>query len=225
MAAERHLEHLPPDARPGPQSRRRAQNVRAGGCIAPILVVGAVFFLALFGGFALLFGSIASDVGGDLGGPDPAWFWLTAVGGAAVFLGVAFVFWRKANPRRDKALEVHVDRHRARRGEELRATVAGAPARAGVEVTLACHVRWDRRQRSHGSDGHHSSSRVVAEAIAWEETAQASPSGEVRLRLPADQPYSHEGTVISFAWLVSARTVVDEKQGRPSMPAAIWVDA
>jgi hypothetical protein len=28
-------------------------------------------------------------------------------------------------------------------------------------------VHWDRRQRSHGRDGHHSSSRVVAEAIAW----------------------------------------------------------
>jgi hypothetical protein len=200
-------------------------NVRAGGCIAPFLAIAAVFFLVLFGGFALLFGAIKSDVGDDLGGPDPAWFWLAAVGGAAVFLGVTLVVWRKANPRRDEALEVRLDRHLARRGEELRATVASASARAGIEVTLACHVHWDRRQRSHGRDGHHSSSRVVAEAIAWEETTQASPSGEVRLHLPADQPYSHEGTVISFAWLVSARTVVDEKRGRPSMPAAVWVDA
>ncbi|MDQ3768643.1 MAG: hypothetical protein M3370_04060 [Actinomycetota bacterium] len=191
--------------------------------MAPFLVVGAIFFLVMFGGVALLFGAIASDVGGDLGGPDPAWFWLPAVGGTALFVGVAVHLWRRANPRRDEALEARVDRHRARRGEELRVTVAGAPARVGIEVTLACRVHWDQRQRSGGYDSS-STSRVIAEATAWQQTTQASPSGEVALRLPADQPYSHEGEVISFAWLVSARTVVDDKPGRPSPPAAVWVD-
>lgn len=224
VAGGAHPEHLPPGAQPGPQSKRRALNVRAGGCIAPFLVVGAVFFLVLFGGVALLFGAISSEVGGDIGGPNPAWFWLAAVGGPALFLGVAFAFWRKANPRRDKALEVRVDRHRVRRGEELRVMVAGAPARVGVEVTLACRVHWDKHQRSGGSEGGSSTSRMVAEATAWEQTTQASPSGEARVRLPADRPYSHEGEVISFAWLVSARTVLDDKRGRPSPPAAVWVD-
>lgn len=224
MAGGAHPEHLPPGALPGPQSRRRALNVRAGGCIAPFLVVGAVFFLVMFGGVALLLGAITSDVGGDLGGPNPAWFGLAAIGGTALFLGVAFALWRKANPRRDKSLEVRVDRHRARRGEELRVTVAGAPARVGIDVTLACRVHWDQRQRSGGGDGSSSASRMVAEAMAWEQTTQASPSGEARLGLPDDQPYSHEGEVISFAWLVSARTSVDDKRGKPSAPAAVWVD-
>ena len=199
-------------------------NIRVGGCLAPFLALGAVIALVVFGGFAQLPGPSASDVGDDPGGLDPAWFWLPAVGGAVIFLAAAFLFWRQSNPRRDTTLEVRLDRNRARRGDELRATVASVPPRAGIEVTLACHVHWDRRQHTGGSDVNRSTDQVVAEAVAWEETTQASPSGEARLRLPAEQPYSHEGLVISFAWLVSARTVVDGKHGRPSMPAAVWVD-
>lgn len=218
--AGRHLEHLPPGVRPGPQSRRRQMNIRTGGCIAPFLVLGAVFSLVLSGGLAQL----PSPDGADYrGGPDPAWFWLAGIGGAAFFLAGAFFFWRQAYPRRDSTLEVRLDRNRARRGDELCATVVGVPARADIEVTLACHVHWDRFRASGGED-RPSTDRVIAKAVAWKETTQASPSGEARLRLPAEQPYSHEGSVISFAWLVSARTVVHGKHGRTSLPAAVWVD-
>jgi len=163
----------------------------------------------MFGGAALLFGAIASDVGGDLGGPNPAWFWLPAVGGTALFVGVAVHLWRRTKARRDETLEVQVDRHRARRGEELRVTVAGAPARVGIEVTLACRVHWDKRERSGSLGGYDSSStsRVIAEATPWQQTTQASPSGEVALRLPADQPYSQEGREpsVSRPWRPVAR--------------------
>jgi hypothetical protein len=66
--------------------------------------------------------------------------------------------------------------------------------------------------------------RTVAENLVWRESTRSSPSGEVILRLPADQPYSHEGQVVSFAWLIDAQTVVHGRRGRPSAPAAVWVD-
>ncbi|MDQ3091085.1 MAG: hypothetical protein M3R46_05350 [Actinomycetota bacterium] len=145
----------------------------------------------MFGGVALLLGAITSDVGGDLGGPNPAWFGLAAIGGTALFLGVAFALWRKANPRRDKSLEVRVDRHRARRGEELRVTVAGAPARAGIEVTLACRVHWDQRQRSGGGDGSSSTSRGGKHRLL-----------QVAIRLCEHSRDYHEDVVYASAILV-----------------------
>lgn len=223
MAVERHLEHLPPGAVPGPQSTRRRTAVRVGGCLAPALAVAGVLFFMFFAGFAVVFGAISSDLGGDAG-VDPAWFWAAAVGGAALFIRIAFVFWRKANPRRDRRMEVRLDRHRAPRGEELRVTVQGIPERTVAEVTLGCKVHWDKRHRSATGDAGDRVGRLVAEDIVWTQSTQASPSGEARVNLPADQPYSHEGEVISFAWLVDARTVVDGRRGRPSLPAAVWVD-
>ncbi len=222
MAARRHFEHLPPGASPGHQSERRQVNMRAGGCIAPFLVLGGTVFFLMLGCTALLFGAVAPDGDGERGGPDPVWLWLAGAAGAALFFGAAFVLWRKAHPRRDRTLEVWLDRRRARRGDELRAIVSGAPEGAVVEVTLACRVHWDMRSR--GRDSGNALARIVAENLVWRESTQVSPSGEARLRLPADQPYSHEGEVISFAWLVSARTSVDDKRGKPSAPAAVWVD-
>ena len=221
MAAPRHLEHLPPGAAPGPQSQRRQTNLRAGGCLAPFLVLGGAVFFLMLGATALLVSAVAPVAGGEPGGPDPAWLWLSGAGGAALFFGAAFVLWRKAHPRRHRTLAVWPDRRRARRGDELRAVVTGAPERAVVEVTLACRVHWDMRSRRR--DAGNTLARIVAENLVWRESAQASPSGEVRLRLPAHQPYSHEGHVISFAWLIDACTVGD-RRGRCSAPVAVWVD-
>lgn len=222
MAVGRHLEHLPPGVAPGPQSARRQVNVRAGGCIAPFLVLGGTVFLLMLGSTALLFGAVLPDTGGEPVGPDPAWLWLAGGGGAALFFGVAFVLWRKAHPRRHRTLEVRLDRRRARRGDELRAIVSGVPERAVVEVTLACRVHWDMRGRRR--DPGDTLARTVAENLVWREGTQVSPAGEVRLRLPADQPYSHEGHVVSFAWLIDACTVAGDRRGRCSAPAAVWVD-
>ncbi len=222
MAPRRHLEHLPPGMPPGPQSERRQLNMRAGGCIAPFLVLGGTVFFLMLGSTALLFGAVAPDGDGERGGPDPVWLWLAGAAGAALFFGVAFVLWRKAHPRRDRSLEVWLDSRRARRGDELRAVVSGAPEGAVVEVTLACRMHWD--MRSVRRDPGNALARIVAENLVWRETAQASPSGEVRLRLPADQPYSHEGHVVSFAWLIDACGVAGDRRGKCSAPAAVWVD-
>jgi hypothetical protein len=214
MGGDRHLEHLPPGAQPGPQSRRRRSDVRIGGYVAPLAAVVLVSLAVWWYGGAI--------VSGD--GLVPGWFELVAVVVAAFAIRATFLSWRRAFPGRDKTLDVRLDRQRARRGEELRATVAGAPASVGIEVTLACRVHWDKCVRTSESNGGSSTRRVVVDEVAWEEATQASPSGEARLRLPADQPHSHEGAVISFAWLVSARTLVDDKLGKPSAPTAVWVD-
>lgn len=197
-------------------------NMRAGGCLAPFLALAGVAFFVMLGSTALLFGAVAPVAGGEGVGPDPAWLWLAGAGGAALFFGAAFFLWRNAHPRRHRSLEVWPDRRRARRGDELRAVVTGAPERAVVEVTLACRVHWDMRgARRHSRN---TSARIVAENLVWRETMRASPSGTVRLRLPADQPYSHEGHVVSFAWLIDACTVSGDRRGRCSAPAAVWVD-
>jgi membrane protein implicated in regulation of membrane protease activity len=222
MAARRHLEHLPPDAVAGPQSERRRLNLRVGGTLSLFLILAGIVFLLMVAGSALLLGALAPDVGGETPGPDPAWLWLAGAGGAACFFVAAFILWRKAHPRHDKALEIRLDRRRARRGDELRATVTGASDRAAVEVTLACRVHWDMRGPSSRSANR--LARTVAENLVWHESTQSSPSGEVILRLPADQPYSHEGQVVSFAWLIDAQTVVHGQRGRPSAPGAVWVD-
>jgi len=222
MATRRHLEHLPPGVPPGPQSERRQVNMRAGGCIAPFLVLAGTVFFVMLASTALLFGAVAPAAGGEAGGPDAAWLWLAGAGGAGLFFGVAFVLWRKAHPRRHRTLAVRLDRHRARRGDELRAIVSGVPERAVVEVTLACRVHWD--MRSARRDPGNTLARTVAEHLVWRKSVQVSPAGEVRLRLPADQPYSHEGHVVSFAWLIDACAVVGDRPGRCSAPAAVWVD-
>jgi hypothetical protein len=221
MAGGRHLEHLPPGVLPGPQSERRQVNMRANGCIAPFLALGGIVFFVMLACAALLFGAVAPDAGGQASGPDPAWLWLAGAGGAALFFGAAFVLWRQAHPRRDRTLEVRLDRRRARRGDELRTIVSGVPEGAVVEVTLACRVHWDMRGRRR--DPGNTLARTVAENLVWREGTQASPAGEVRLCLPADQPYSHEGHVVSFAWLIDACAVGD-RRGRCSAPVAVWVD-
>lgn len=196
--------------------------MRAGGCIAPFLVLGGTVFFLMLGAAALLFGAAAPVAGGGAGGPDPAWLWLAGAGGAALFFGAAFFLWRKAHPRRHRTLEVWPDRRRARRGDELRAVVTGAPERAVVEVTLACRVHWDMRSGRRRSGN--TLARIVAEDLVWRQSKRAPPSGTVHLRLPVDQPYSHEGHVVSFAWLIDACTVVGDGRGRCSAPAAVWVD-
>lgn len=219
-ARQRHLEHLPPGAQPGPQSRRRRSDVRIRGWIAPALALAGVLSLVSFAASAAGFDTPIPDLGIGIGGTDL--FWLAVAG---VLIGIAFTDWRKANPRRDPRVTIELDRDRVRRGQEVRALVAGMPERTAVEVSLTCRVHWDQRKRSSASgDRGGSTTRVVAEATASEDFAQASPSGEAHPRLPADQPYSHEGSVISFAWLITARTMVDGKRGRPSMPVAVWVD-
>ncbi len=207
MAASEHP-HLPPGVEPGSQSRRLGMGRGVSGCIVPFFVVGGL----LFGlGFAFFASLITSVPGGD--GPSALPFWAGAVGGPAIFWGLAFVIWRRAHPRRSRGLAAAVDRRRVRRGESLGVQLtAGDPS---AELGLVCRVHYDVMSRTTDS-----SNRVTSTATSWEHWTPAGPAG-VTFTVPPDGPPSYEGTAVSFAWAVHARPAGG---GPPSDPVPVWVE-
>jgi len=178
------------------------------GCAVPFLVIGGALFGAGFAGAAFLVTLLPGD-----DAPSPLPFAAGAAGGLVVFWTMAFVFWRKAHPRRTRGLTATVDRQRVRRGEPLRAQLSAGTATA--ELGLVCRVSYDVIYRHMDS-----SDRVTATATAWEGWTPAGPGG-VTLTVPSEGPPSYEGTVVSFAWAVHARPA---RGGPPSDPVPVWVE-
>ena len=102
-----------------------------------------------------------------------------------------------------KGLEVAADEELVARGGELEATVAAKnPKGLGVlEVGLVCTETYEVS----GEDGSGLSWGTAYES--WTPLEPGTPRQTVRLRVPADGPYSYIGSVLSFRWEVVARGV------------------
>jgi len=108
--------------------------------------------------------------------------------------------------RRTRGLQVDAGVHGVRRGEEVEAlvTIASAKGLGDLEVGLVCTEYYD--EETTDSDG--DTSRSTAEEIAYEDWLQVEElTGvqSVRLAIPADAPFSYEGTCLSFKWELFAR--------------------
>jgi hypothetical protein len=108
--------------------------------------------------------------------------------------------------RRTRGLQVDAGVQGVRRGEEVEAlvTIASAKGLGDLEVGLVCTEYYD--EETTDSDG--DTSRSTAEEIAYEDWLQVEElTGvqSVRLAIPADAPFSYEGTCLSFKWELVAR--------------------
>lgn len=182
------------------------------GCLLPVLVVAGVFVALVFLGAAY----VLTQVDGDR--PSPAIFAAAGIGGGLLFWGLAFGLYRGFHPRRDRSLTAAVDCVYVRRGDVLRVGLAAGGGRHDVELGLVCRLAFDVTSSSRGftSDG---PSRITNRATVFEHWVPA-PLAQAELTLPADAPYSHEGSAVSFAWGVHAR-----RRGERVTSAAtpIWV--
>jgi hypothetical protein len=108
--------------------------------------------------------------------------------------------------RRTRGLQVDAGVHGVRRGEEVeaRVTIASPKGLGDLEVGLVCTEYYD--EETTDSDG--DTSRSTAEAIAhedWLPVEELTGVQSVRLAIPADAPFSYEGTCLSFKWELVAR--------------------
>lgn len=108
--------------------------------------------------------------------------------------------------RRTRGLQVDAGVHGARRGEEVEAlvTISSPKGLGDLEVGLVCTEYYD--EETTDSDG--DTSRSTAEAIAYEDwlpAEEVTGVQSVRLAIPAEAPFSYEGTCLSFKWELVAR--------------------
>lgn len=108
--------------------------------------------------------------------------------------------------RRTRGLQVDAGVHGARRGEEVEAlvTISSPKGLGDLEVGLVCTEYYD--EETTDSDG--DTSRSTAEAIAYEDwlpVEEVTGVQSVRLAIPAEAPFSYEGTCLSFKWELVAR--------------------
>ncbi len=112
-----------------------------------------------------------------------------------------------------KGLEVRVDQPEVRRGEEIEALVVVAePEGLGeLEAGLVCTEHYDEEVHT-GSDS--GTSRMTCDAVeheAWQPLPSMAGEHSVRLAVPANAPFSYEGSCLSFRWEVVARGRRDRK--------------
>lgn len=212
--------HLPPGREPGPQSvRNRARRT----LVAPFVgIVGAAMFAAgvwvAAGGRGARF-----DRGEELfGGLFFGGMGLLCVYGA-------FVIWERGQPKRHPRLRgasLLADGTDFRRGGDVSVTFTGRRTTDDrLELGIACDERYDTEARVYAR-GVTTVVRQTGEAAVHEEW-QAVPAGAAQhtatFRVPAEAPYSYEGSCLSYAWRISARAVRPlRKDARLDVP--IWVE-
>ena len=106
-----------------------------------------------------------------------------------------------------RGLEIGAGAEQVRRGEEVEALVTiASPRRLGaVEVGLVCTEYYACDMRDYDSDG--GSGRGTATATAfeiWVPVDSVSGVQHVRLSIPADAPFSYEGSALSYIWEIVA---------------------
>ena len=87
---------------------------------------------------------------------------------------------------------------------EALVTITSAKGLGDLEVGVVCTEYYD--EESTDSDG--DTSRATVEEIAhedWEPVEEVTGVQSVRLTIPADAPFSYEGTCLSFKWELVAR--------------------
>ncbi len=151
------------------------------------------------------------------------------VGGPFVLVGVALVagawaLYRRSRGRVAKFLELRIDPQEVRRGDRvhvtLRITDAGE-AVDRVDVGVVCTEYYDHRVQS--GDGR--SGRGTGEAVAFERWERASSSAthqSFTFNIPADAPFSYEGSAVSYAWKASAR-IPQAMRSDPARHRPLWV--
>jgi hypothetical protein len=105
-----------------------------------------------------------------------------------------------------KGLQVDVGQAEMRRGSEIEAlvTISSRSGLGDVEVGLVCTESYD--EQSTDSEGQ--VSRTTSEDVAHEEWLPLENMvgvQTIRLRIPAEAPFSYEGDCLSFKWELVAR--------------------
>ncbi len=130
------------------------------GCLVPFFVLGGLLFGLGFAGAAFLVTALPGE-----NAPSPLPFAAGAAGGLIVFWVLAFVFWRRAHPRRSRGLTASVDRQRVRRGAPLRAQLAhGDPS---AELGLVCRVHFDASTPARSPRRCSSGPRPMSTSTRW----------------------------------------------------------
>jgi hypothetical protein len=133
---------------------------------------------------------------------------------AAIMAPFAYMLLRKLRPRRATHLSVSVDRPAPRRGEEVvvRLDVLDPGKIAGqVDVALRCIAHYEATAYVNGNR-----TAQTREHTAFEDRRELNGSGsqEFRFTLPADGPFSYEGTYLSTVWKVVARDAQPRRTDR-----------
>jgi hypothetical protein len=166
----------------------------------------------------LLGGAIALAVSGLNGTAEDKEGSLWAGAFLLVLAGIcapfAYILLRKVVPRKAKHLSVTVDRPRARRGEEVvvRLDVLDPSDIAGqVDVCLRCTAFYEATTYVNGNR-----TSQTREHTAHDDRREVSGHGpqEFRFKLPADGPFSYEGTNFSMVWKVVARDAQPRRHDR-----------
>nr|MDQ3822162.1 hypothetical protein [Actinomycetota bacterium] len=141
----------------------------------------------------------------------------------------AFVIREAGRPKRHprlRATRLSVAVDRLRRGDEVTVTFAGRRRHDDrLELGIACDERYDAEARVY-MRGAATVVRQTGQATVHEEWRAVPPGASehsLAFVVPAEAPYSYEGSCLSYAWRISARAV------RPLRPDArvdepIWVD-
>ena len=219
-ASMTNFPHLPPGHEPGPQSLRN----RTGRPILEWFVglVGTGMFLsgmfAAAGGRGSKFDPIEELVGGTF-------FGLMGLGCALW----AYRAWRGRRPPKLRArlrgLNLSVDRDQARRGEQVTVTITVAERVERLEVGLVCTELYDFQSHAQTKAGAVTVRQTGQENAHEEWRALELTSGEQSgtFEIPPEAPYSYEGSCVSYAWRVSARTV-RALRSDPRLDRPVWVD-
>jgi hypothetical protein len=153
-------------------------------------------------------------------GLEGAAAWAAAAGVGV--LAVALSRRRPGRLRTAKGIELRLDTPEVARGGEVHATITLPDPNAvqRLEVGLVCTERYDYKDRSGDRTTRETGRHVEYEA--WQQAQPGLMQRTVRLLVPADAPYSHEGTVLSFLWTVTA---VERRDRRPDRhtDAPLWV--
>jgi hypothetical protein len=167
------------------------------------------FVFLLLGTAALLGGAMALGVSGLNATADDETEALWAAGFLLLLAGIcapfAYILMRKVMPRKAKHLALSVGSQRVRRGDALtaRVDVLDASEISGtVDLTLRCTALYEVETTVNGNR-----TSQTREQTVHEQRFELKGSGpeEFRFSLPADGPFSYEGTNFSMVWSIVAR--------------------
>ena len=204
MAKKKEYPHLPDDRLPGPQSKRAHGVLRSAW---PLKITG----LLCIAGAVVLYVLGMSCSAGDTSCQPVLFLWFSC----GVLLFGLLMYWigrfidKRKRRRNAPHLQLSLPRGQFHLGEtiepQLRIT-SMSRLEGDLEVGLVCTCFFDYEYEVHTQHGT-STSRQTRSAPAFEEwkPADKTPEQTLSFEIPADGPYSHEGSAVSFAWKVTAR--------------------
>jgi flagellar biogenesis protein FliO len=216
----RRYPHLPDGHLPGRQSRSRY------GLLAWFLLLLAILLCLFFVGLGVALvvgaGSAESASGSYIG---------AAVLGIPGVAGTLFMVWlirrRFAKPVSHLRLDVHP--LEVSRGQPVTARLTiNDLAKVGdheLRVGLVCTEWYDLQRADLNPDTAAITRTVTESSVAYEQWTTIEHTAEpqaVTLQVPPDAPFSYEGTVLTYAWRVTARELV-RRRTDPTVDVPIWV--